>query len=599
MGQRLNRSEVPVEQTWDLSDLFPSHEAWEAEFKAVEADIATVAKYEGKLGEGAGTLLACLNAYEKLNERFIRVATFARLHVSEEGNNPANQAAGARVAGLGAKMGAALSFVRTETLNLPDGTIERYLQKEPGLGDFRIMLEEYLELKPHMLSPETEVAMAALGEVHGAPYMIYERAKSSDMTFEPITDSEGKTIPVSFATYEDKLEAIPDIELGHKAWYSFVDGLKRYKNTFAATWATEVKKNVVMAKLRKYESATHMLLQPQQVSVDTYNTVLDTIQRELAPHMRKYAQLRKRVLGLEKMIYPDIELPLDPTYSPKTSYEEASKLIQEALGVMGPEYSKIIRTGLAERWVDYSDNVGKSTGAFCSSPYGAHPYILITWGDTMRSAFVLAHELGHAGHFTLAQRNQRLVNTRPSTFFVEAPSTMNELLLAQHIMKNSSDKRMRRWVIMQLLATYHHNFVRHLLEGELQRRIYNIAEKGTPITANTLSDTKGAILDEFWGGEVVVDEGAKLTWMRQPHYYMGLYPYTYSAGLTVSTAVAEMIKEEGQPAVERWLKVLKSGGTLKPIDLAKLAGVDMSSPEPIKKAVAFIGSLVDELVASF
>jgi oligoendopeptidase F len=599
MAQRLTRSQVPEEQTWNLDDLYPSHEAWETELKAVDADIATVTQYQGKLGEGAGTLLACLNAYEKLSERLVRVATFARMHVSEDGSNPANQAAGARVAGLAAKIGAGFSFVRTETLQLPDGTIERYMAQEPSLADFRIMLEELLELKPHTLSPETEVALAALGEVHEAPYMIYERAKSSDVTFEPITDSEGNTVPVSFATFEEKLEANPDVALGHKAWYSFVDGLSHYKNTFAATFATEVKKNVVLAKLRHYESATHMLLHRQQVSVETYNTVLDTIQRELAPHMRKYAQLRKRVLGLDKLLYPDLELPLDPTYNPSTSYQEAGRLIQEGLSVMGPEYSKIIRTALSERWVDWADNVGKSTGAFCSSPYGAHPFILVTWGDNMRGAFVLAHELGHAGHFTLAQRNQRLVNTRPSTFFVEAPSTMNELLLAQHVMKGSTDKRMRRWVIMQLLATYHHNFVRHLLEGELQRRTYAIAEKGTPITANTLCETKGAILSDFWGDELVVDEGAKLTWMRQPHYYMGLYPYTYSAGLTVSTAVAEMIKEEGQPAVDRWLKVLKSGGTLKPIELAKLAGVDMSGPEPIKKAVAFIGSLVDELVASF
>ncbi|HYG56629.1 MAG TPA: M3 family metallopeptidase, partial [Symbiobacteriaceae bacterium] len=358
-------------------------------------------------------------------------------------------------------------------------------------------------------------------------------------------------------------------------------------------------KNVVLAKLRGYPSATHMLLQPQKVTPEMYHNVHDTIQRELAPHMQRYARLRKRVLGLDTMLYPDIEAPLDPGFNPEITRDEGAKMILEALAVMGPEYSKIMRTALSERWVDWADNVGKSTGAFCSSPYGAHSFILVTWAGTMRNAFVLAHELGHAGHFQLAQRNQRLVNTRPSMFFIEAPSTINELLLAQHIKRQNADQRLHRWVNMSLLATYHHNYVRHLLEGELQRRIYAIAEQGKPITEKTLSETKGQILGDFWGDCVTVDEGARLTWMRQPHYYMGLYPYTYSAGLTCATAVAQAIAEEGQPAVDRWLSALKAGGTLKPLELMKLAGVDMSTTEPIERAVAFVGKLVDEVERTF
>ncbi|HLN64201.1 MAG TPA: oligoendopeptidase F [Symbiobacteriaceae bacterium] len=599
MAQRLTRAEVPVEQTWNLADLYPTVEAWEAEMAAVEAGIAGVTQYKGKLGEGAGVVLACLTANEKLMERFVRVATYARLHVAQDGSNPANQAMAAKAGALGAKYGAAVSFIRSEALALPAGTLERYLAEEPGLADFKNYIDDLVELKPHVLSPETEMALAALGEVHDAPYTIYERAKAGDMSFAPIHDAQGKEYPVSFSTYEEALEANRDIDVSRKAFASFTQGLQQYKNTFAATWGTEVKKNVVMARLRKYESTTQMLLAPQKVSVELYNTVLDTIQTELAPHMRRYAELRKRVLGLDQMLYCDIEAPLDPDYTPAMSYDEASKLIIEALSVMGPEYTKIMQTALTERWVDWSDNVGKSTGAFASSPYGAHPFILVSWAGTMRNAFILAHELGHAGHFVLAGRNQRMVNTRPSTFFIEAPSTINELLLAQHIRKTNTDPRMRRWLAMQLLATYHHNYVRHLLEGELQRRIYAKAEKGVPVTANLLSDTKGQILNDFWGGAVTVDDGARLTWMRQPHYYMGLYPYTYSAGLTVATAAAQAIAEEGQPAVDRWLKVLKSGGTLKPLELAQLAGVDMSSPEPIKKAIAFVGSLVDEVEKGF
>lgn len=599
MKKRLTRAEVPIEMTWKLEDLFVSPEAWETELEAVKSDLPSVTQYKGRLSEGADVLLACLNAQEALNMRVMRVGVYASLRLSEDGTNPVNQANSGQVAAMMSSVGAALSFISSEILSLPEGTVVRYLEEEPGLESLRKNLLELLERKPHQLSSETEAVLAALGEVQGAPYMIYQRSKTSDMTFSSIKDDDGNELPVSFALYEDHYELSSDTELRRKANRSFVETLDKYKNTFAATYVTEVKKQVTMARLRNFESATHMLLQPQQVTLEMYNNILDIIQAELAPHMRRLAKLKKRVLGLDKMLHCDLKAPLDPEFSPKTTYEEASKVILESLEVLGPEYGEIMQRGLSERWVDLADNVGKSTGAFCNSPYGVHPYILITWTDTMRGGFVLAHELGHAGHFALAGRYQRLANTRPSMYFIEAPSTMNELLLGQHILANSEDPRMRRWVIMQFLGTYYHNYVTHLLEGEMQRRVYALAQAGKPITAKTLCELKGEVLSNFWGDAVEIDEGASLTWMRQPHYYMGLYPYTYAAGLTASTAVAQLIREEGQPAVDRWLEALKAGGTLRPLELMKLAGVDMSSPDPIRKAVAYVGSLIDELEKSF
>ncbi|MBY6277780.1 MAG: oligoendopeptidase F [Symbiobacterium thermophilum] len=596
--RRLTRAEVPVEQTWRLSDLFPTQADWERELEAIAADASRVTQYRGRLGEGASVLLSCLTEYERLRERLTRAGAYASLRFSEDGSNPENQAVRAKGQALMAQMGAAFAFLQSELLALPEGTVERYLAEEPGLAPFRRWLQQVLAMRPHTLHPETESALAALIEVTGAPYVIYNQAKAGDMRFDPI-EVDGESVPVSFATYEERLERSADVETRRAAFRSFSAGLRRYQHTLAAAFAAEVKKNVVLARLRGYESATHMLLHPQEVSIDVYHNILDVIQAELAPHMRRYARLRRRVLGLDRLLYCDIEAPLDPGYNPGVTFAEGAQIILDGLAVLGDEYIDIVRTALTDRWIDWCDNVGKSTGAFCSSPYGAHPYILISWADTMRNVLVLAHELGHACHLTLAQRNQSVLNFRPSTFFIEAPSTINELLVGQHIMRGTADPRMRRWVIMQLLATYHHNFVRHLLEGELQRRIYALAEAGTPITAVTLSETKGRILEEFWGGEVEIDDDARLTWMRQPHYYMGLYPYTYSAGLTVGTAVAQAIRDEGQPAVERWLRVLKAGGTRKPLELAQMAGVDLSTPEPIRAAVAFVGSLVDELEQSF
>ncbi len=599
MADRLKRAQVPEQETWNLRDLFETDDAWEEELRAIAESFDSVAQYKGHLADGAQVVLKCLDARETLATRFTRVSTYASLKFSEDGSNPLNQTNSDRVAALGGELNAATSFVDSELLELPVGTIESYLASLTGLEEHRNYLEQLALYKPYRLSAQTEAALAALGPVHAAPYAIYQRSKSSDMQFESVVDDEGNEHAMSAALYEDKFEQSSDTNLRRAAFRSFAKTLGQYQNTIAAAYGAEVKKQVTLARLRGYSSVTDMLLQPQQVPVELYNNILDVIQRDLAPHMRRLARLRQRVLGLDKMLHCDLKAPLDPAFQPKTTFEQASDTILGALSVLGDEYTGIIRKGLTSRWVDLADNIGKSTGAFCSSPYGVHPYILITWTDNMRSTFVLAHELGHAGHFSLAQRNQRYVNTRPSMTFVEAPSTMNEMLLGQYILKRSDDEKMRRWVLMQLLGTYYHNYVTHLLEGELQRRVYKLADAGTPMTATLLSQLKGNVLSEFWGDAVEIDDAAKLTWMRQPHYYMGLYPYTYSVGLTVSTLTAQRIFTEGQPAVDDWIRVLKAGGTKKPLELMKMAGVDMSTPEPIERAVAYVGTLVDELEKSF
>ncbi|TWK85271.1 Oligoendopeptidase F, plasmid [Bacillus paralicheniformis] len=593
--KRPKRSEVPQELTWNLTDLFSSYEAWEDALVKIEEDLVSIGSFKGRLHEGADVLLDCLMLQEKLLERLVRAAAYTHLRKSEDLTNPVNQADASRMAALQAKLNAGLSFIQSEILEFPENQVETYIKNEKGLEPFSKMLSEIMERKPYKLAPETEEALAVLGEVHDAPYKIFGMAKLADMQFSPIQDRNGNELANSFALYEGKYMFSPDTHIRRTAFDSFTNTLQTYKNTIAAVYETEVKKQVGMSRLRGYQSATDMLLQPQSVTLEMYHNQLDVIKNELAPHMRKYAALKKRVLDLDDMRFCDLQAPLDHDFSPKTTYEQAGRMILDALQVMGPEYTEVMETALTERWVDLADNIGKSTGAFCSSPYGVHPFILMTWTDTMRDAFTLAHELGHAGHFYLANRKQRIMNVRPSLYFIEAPSTMNEMLLAQHLFSKTNDPKMKRWVINQLMGTYYHNFVTHLLEGEYQRRVYELAEQGCALTASVLSEQTTAVLSEFWGSGVKLDEGAGLTWMRQPHYYMGLYPYTYSAGLTASTIVSQQIKEEGRPAVERWLDVLKTGGTMKPLDLLKHAGVDMSTDQPIRQAVAYVGTLVDEL----
>ncbi|WP_188733758.1 oligoendopeptidase F [Oceanobacillus neutriphilus] len=599
-SNRQYRKDVPIEQTWDLTDLFPDKESWEKALQEAIQGADQITAFKGKLSESAQTLSKALKTAEAYQEKVIHVAVYANLLISADGSDPANQSAAAKSGAALAEISSKLSFFETELLKLSSSDIEQFIKDEPILETYRKYLFDILEEKDHILSPELEEALSALSEVLDAPHNIFSRSKQSDMQFEEIVDGQGNTQPMSEPLYEESYEYSEDAVLRRNAYESYVNTFEQYKNTYAATYQTEITKQVQLSKLRNYDSVTEMLLAPQQVTTEMYHNQLDVIQEKLAPHMRKYAKLLKEKLGLEKLRFCDLKAPLDPSFNPSTSYEDASETILSALDVMGPEYLEGMKKALSNRWVDRAQNVGKANGAFCSSPYGAHPYILVTWADKMRNAFILAHELGHAGHFYLAGKYQSLFNTRPSTYFIEAPSTLNELLLADHLMKtNKDDPRMKRWVITQLLGTYYHNFITHLLEGAFQRKVYDLAEAGTPVTADVLCREKRDVLESFWGDTVTFDEGAGLTWMRQQHYYMGLYPYTYSAGLTVSTTMAKRIREEGQPAVEDWLNVLKSGGTKKPLDLIKDAGIDMSNPENIEIAVNYVGSLIDELVESY
>ena len=393
MAKRLARSEVPEELTWNLKDIFPTCEEWEAELNAVSALIDSVTKYKGRLHEGPKVLLECLSAEESLHKRLAKVTAYASLNNSSDGTNPAFQAMSGRAGALATRVRAQTSFIQSEALALPQGTLERYLDEEPGLEPFRVTVQRWIDEKPHRLSPETEMVLASLGEVLNAPAMVYERSRAADIPFGTVEDSKGNKVPLSMGRYEGAADPV----LRRNAHYAHAQILKAYQNTYAATWGTEVKKNVVMARLRGYPSAIHMLLDRQEVTVDIYNALHDIILKELAPHMRRYAQLRKKVLGLDKMLYSDIEAPLDPDFEVETTYEEASEIILGGLSVLGPEYREIIASGLKNRWIDRADNVGKQVGAFCSSVYGVHPYISMTWSNSLRNAMTLAHELGHAG----------------------------------------------------------------------------------------------------------------------------------------------------------------------------------------------------------
>lgn len=588
------RSEVPKEDTWDLEPLFASSEAFDKALEDIEEKAASFhQQFKGNIRD-AESVIETLKAYSALYEQMVPVSTYASLSLSTDQTNDEAQMRSSRFGSVSAKIGSQLSFVTSELLELPEETLKAASGKS---AEFENFLKHVLREKPYQLHPEAEKALAAYSSTFNAPYGLYNTTKMVDMAFDDF-EARGKKYPLSYVSFEGDWEAEPDAELRRAAFDAFSEKLKDYQHTTAKTYDMKLQIEKTTSDLRGYDTIFDYLLFNQEVDRSLYNRQIDLITEELAPHMRKYAKLLQKVHGLEKMTFADLKISLDPSYEPEITVEESKKYINDALGIMGDDYLEMVERSYSERWIDFAQNTGKSTGAFCSSPYGYHPYILISWTGRMNEVFVLAHELGHAGHFYNANREQNIFNARPSLYFIEAPSTMNEMLVANHLLQNSDDPKFKRWVISSIVArTYYHNFVTHLLEAAYQRKVYERIDAGQSVNAGVLNNLKRSVLEEFWGEDVDITPGAELTWMRQPHYYMGLYPYTYSAGLTISTQVSKRILSEGQTAVDEWLEVLKTGGTKTPVELAQMAGVDITTEQPLRDTIAYIGELIDELVS--
>ena len=587
------RSAVPVEETWNLDDLFTSIAAYKEALAKLQKDASLVAdKFKGNI-KTVDDVIAALKEDENLTLQFTTLGTYVSLATSVDQTNDDAQMLENQFGSIAAKVGSQLSFMTSELLDLPEEVLEQAMQQSEEYSHY---LKELLRTKQYRLHPEAEKALAALGSTFDAPYGLYNTTKMVDMDFgEFIVD--GKAYPLDYVSFEGGWEAEPETKKRRAAFEAFSNKLRDYQHTTAKTYDSHLQIEKATSDLRVYDSVIDYLLFDQEVDRSMYDRQIDLITKELAPHMRKYANLLKDVYGLDTMTFADLKVPLDPTYEPTITIEESKTYIHDSLSIMGDDYLDMVKRSYDERWTDFAQNKGKSTGAFCSSPYGTHPYILISWTGSMEDVFVLAHELGHAGHFYNAHQHQNVFNSRPSTYFVEAPSTMNEMLVANHLLSNSEDLKFKRWVISSIISrTYYHNFVTHLLEAAYQRKVYELIDDGGSVNATVLNELKRGVLQEFWGDAVEINEGAELTWMRQPHYYMGLYPYTYSAGLTISTEMSKRVLEEGQPAVDDWLKVLQAGGTKTPAELSKMAGVDITTDAPLRNTIAYIGDLIDELV---
>lgn len=588
------RKDVPVRETWDLSLIFAAAADFEAAVEKAKALADTLEKTYKNALTTPESIAECLALYEDLEILLYQTTSYTSLAVSVDYTDTEAQKKDAKMTALAAEIGSRLSFIESEIADAPEELIRAAMDKT---GRAKHYLAEILREKPHRLSAETEKVLAALSPVFNAPYDIYHMTKLADMKFGSFTVN-GREYPLGYSLFEDEYEYEADTDVRRAAFRAFSDKLREYENTTAATYNTYLTQQRIMAKQRGFADMFEADLFTDHVTREMYDRQIDLITEKLAPAMRKYARLVGKMNKLDRVTFADLKLPLDAEFDPRVTIGESREYVRSALSVLGQDYADMVDEAYDKRWIDFARNVGKETGGFCSSPYGCNSYILLSWNNRMADVFTIAHELGHAGHFRLCNGAQSLFDTNVSGYLIEAPSTMNELLLAQDLLRKNTDKRFRRWVLSSLIGhTYYHNFVTHLREAWYQREAMNIIEQGGAVNAETLSGIFRKNLETFWGDAVELTEGCELTWMRQPHYYMGLYSYTYSAGLTLATQAALNIAAEGESAVARWRAMLEAGSTRDPLGLAAIAGIDLSTPDALEHTIAYISGIIDEIAA--
>ncbi|HWI50764.1 MAG TPA: oligoendopeptidase F [Symbiobacteriaceae bacterium] len=594
MAKRPARREVPVEQTWDLQGLYPTTAAWEADLAKVDSLLPTATAYQGRLSEGAATLLACLKDVDVLSELAMQVFWFAYNSCTVEQGNPEVQALRDKGMAMTARAQSALAFIKPEILALPDGTVTRYLEEEPGLAMYRLYLFDILAEKEHMLSADAEGVIAALGEVTEAPYIIWQNTTAADITFDPVKDENGVETPMSVAAMFKLLQS-PDRTVRQAAYESAMKGFMAHKRTIAATLATANKRDVILAKLRRYPSALHAALAESHLPAELFMNLLK-VSEAGAHHLQRYNEFRRKELGVETLEGWDLNAPLDADVDAEITYRDACSMIIKALAPLGPEYRAILEQAIAGRWVDWSDNEGKEAGAYSWGCYGYHPIIMMTWQDKIADAFTLAHELGHTVHSVLSARKQPYIYSDYSNFLAEMASTTNELLLARYLLQTTTDRKLRRYVLTRALSAFTSNFWGGSMMAAMQLWMHEAVEQGEPLTFESIT-AKQVEVNKRWYGETVnvTPDLMGVAWLRVLHHFRNFYSYQYATGISAAAAFADAILSEGAPAVERYLGFLSAGSSAHPIDILKAAGLDMTTPEPVEKAVAYFGRLVTEL----
>ena len=588
------RSQVPVEYTWNTADIYPTDEAWEKEFAEVRAQIPVLAGYAGRLGENAQTLWDYLTLCDKTVEQVTRLYQYASLRQDEDTRNGTYQALAGKGTSLWVELSSATAFDTPELLKLSRETLERFYAEKPELELYRRFFTVLQDKKEHILSDGEEKLLAAAGEMAQAPDEIFSKFSNADLTFPDAVDGEGNPLPLSNATFVT-YEMSEDRELRRSAYEQMYGTLGGFRNTAAALLDAEAKKRRFFSTARKYESPLAAAVASNRVSPEVYRNLVDTVNANL-DKLHRYVRLRKKLLGVDELHMYDIYAPMVSGADKVIPFDEAKATVYDALAPMGEAYRAIIKEGFDNRWIDVYENVGKRSGAYMNGVV-VHPFVLLNQKDNLDSMFTMAHEMGHAVHSYLSNKTQPTVYRDYVIFVAEVASTCNEALLMEHLLGKTSDKRERAWLINHFLEQFKGTLYRQTMFAEYELRLGQLNAQGVPLTAQKLSEEYKALNAKYFGPDMVTDDRIALEWVRIPHFYYNYYVYQYSTGYSAAIALSRRILKEGAPAVKDYMEFLSGGSSKDPIDLLRGAGVDMASPQPIQDALDLFGKLLDEMEA--
>lgn len=587
----LKRSDVPEEMTWDLTKIFATEADWEATFKDVEALLPKIASYNGRLRRSGRLLLEALTLRDEISQKVSKLYVYARMNSDVDTTVSHYQELFGRVQDLYGKVSASMAYMSPEILSIKTDRLEGWVEKYDGLAVYKHEFDELAREREHVRSPEVEAVLADASQVFSGPGNIHTMFDNADLRFPEVEDETGQMAPLTHGNWSSKWLDNPDRETRRRAYDTMFGTFNTWRNTLAATYAANVKLDIFSAKSRKYDSALHHALEGINLPVDVYHSLIDTVHANL-PRVQRYMDLRRRILGVDKLKWYDLYVPMVPDFEYKISYAEAQEKILAAMGRLGSEYVDALRGGFNSRWIDVMESEGKKSGAYSWGTYGTPPYMLMNWHDTMDSMFTLAHEAGHSMHSWFSRKNQPYPYSGYTLFLAEIASTCNEALLAHQLLSETDDPELRKYILNHQLESIRATLVRQTLFAEFEMIAHAKAEAGEALTADVLCAIHKGLNEKYYAPAVEIDDAIGIEWARIPHFFNSFYVYQYATGISAAMSLARQIIEEGEPAVKRYIKFLSSGSSDYSINLLREAGVDLSTPAPIQEALdAFDGYL--------
>lgn len=589
----LKRNEVEKEFTWNLEDLYADVPSWEAAVKEIQDIAARLEQMEGKVTKSADNLFTTLSQLEEMGKKLDPAFNYAERLSDQDTGNTTHLAMSQKLRSIYADISSRLSFIDPEILELTKETLEQYYTQQPKLEEYRNYIREIQRLKPHHLPAEMERLLAMTNEMSNVPEETFAVFNNADLKLPEMTDENGESIRITHGRYITLMES-SDRRVRREAFEKMYQTYKQFENTLASLYSGQVKQLMFYAKARKYPSTLEAAVNRNNVSPDVYENLVATVNANL-DKMYRYVRLRKRLLQVDELHMYDVYTPIIPDASRKIPYEEAKATILKALAPMGEDYIKLLEEGFNNRWIDVYENEGKRSGAYSAGAYGVHPYVLMNYNDSLDSMFTLAHEMGHSLHSHYSNTAQPYFYSRYKIFVAEVASTCNEILLMEYLLKNTTDTRERAYLLNHYLDSFKGTVYRQTMFAEFEKKTNAMAEAGESLTAQVLNDVYYELNSRYFGPDMVSDPEIAREWARIPHFYYNFYVYQYATGFSAAVAIARNILKEGAPAVARYKEFLSGGCSQPPVELLKIAGVDLETPRPIQDALNVFGEVLDEL----